>query len=311
MIRSLNAWTAVPVYKFSTLPSELDITPVTRADIGRLMIRWVNSHEPAVQRELLKLWASQGKNITVSQIELMVRRGTIPDEVIQGIAEAYRNVMDSVMLPIMEQTANHIGAEFAAGAGFTWTDSDDFAMQLFGRKDKLAVELTEGQLQALSSWVKQYTVTDPVPSGDLARRVRNIVGLTEREALYVENYTQQLISEQVSPRTVDKLTSFYSRKLRVARAQRIARTEMSMAANKANDEGIKQAIEQGLIDGGALWELWDTNGVDPCVTCTGNQAIGWIPYGQGAVRWDGTPGHVHPHCGCVAVRGINKGPAID
>ena len=290
MIRSLNAWTAVPVYKFSTLPSELDITPVTRADIGRLMIRWVNSHEPAVQRELLKLWASQGKNITVSQIELMVRRGTIPDEVISGIADSYRKVMDEMLLPQLTQTADYIGANYIEGMGIVYESEKilgpELAQQLYGRTEKLAVEMSEKQALALGDWLKQYTTVDPVPSGALAQRVRSMIGLTKRENDYVEAYRKRLLdADKVSPAQVDKLTSFYSRKLRVARAQRIARTEMNFAANASRENALDQAISQGLVDAGSLWQKWSTNGIEVCPICAPLEDDVWYPRGDASAIW--------------------------
>ena len=314
MIRNLNAWTAVPVYKFSTLPSELDITPVTRADIGRLMIRWVNSHEPAVQRELLKLWASQGKNITVSQIELMVRRGTIPDEVISGIADSYRKVMDEMLLPQLTQTADYIGANYIEGMGLVYESEKilgpELAQALYGRTEKLAVEMSEKQALALGDWLKQYTTVDPVPSGALAQRVRSMIGLTKRENDYVEAYRKRLLdADKVSPAQVDKLTGHYSRKLRVARAQRIARTEMSFAANASRENALDQAISQGLVDAGSLWQKWSTNGVEVCPICAPLEDGQWYPRGDSQVPWGTQQPPLHPHCGCVIVDGINKGDA--
>lgn len=82
-----------------------------------------------------------------------------------------------------------------------------------------------------------------------ARRIRDLIGLTDRQARAVENYRSALEEEGRDPAQVERMVSAYARRALTARAYNIARTETI----RASDEG-QRALWQQMADEGILRE---------------------------------------------------------
>lgn len=81
-----------------------------------------------------------------------------------------------------------------------------------------------------------------------ARHIREMVGLTRRQAQAVDNFRKRLIEEGVKGEKLDKQVERYRQRMLRKRAENIARTETIRASNEGQQELWRQAAEQGLID---------------------------------------------------------------
>lgn len=151
-------------------------------------------------------------------------------------------------------------------------------------------------------------------TGDaLARRLRNTIGLTSRQARAVENYRERLLNGGMDEDRADVLTRRYWRKTRNRRAQTIARTEIMRASNHGRMQGWLSAADHGMLDLNASVKEWITapQGVsfDPskpsvcpvCVPLDGTKVMGVetpfrLPNGREVQM---PPGH--PNCRCTAI----------
>lgn len=98
-----------------------------------------------------------------------------------------------------------------------------------------------------------------VTGADLARRLRNSIGLTSRQARAVENYRANLLrGGEMDEDRVEVLTRRYWRKTRNRRAETIARTEIMRASNFGRQQGWLAAADAGLLDRNASVKEWVT-----------------------------------------------------
>lgn len=176
----------------------------------------------------------------------------------------------------------------------------------------------------------RYVLRDGLAKGksvwDLAKDIKDTVGLHTRWARAVETYKQttmqQLIrsgmtAPQAKART-DTLVKRYRDRLIRRRAEMISRTEVQLAQNMARQTGWSAAGEAGVLDGRSMKE-WvvapsGSRRGEPCPTC--QELAGK------RVQWNAAfpTGHVmppaHPHCRCTAVlvppsRGLSGLPSQD
>ena len=120
----------------------------------------------------------------------------------------------------------------------------------------------------------------------IAKKIRPLVGLTERQMMAVANREEWLIMNrpELSAREVSRRTDVYARRMHRRRADMIARTESAFAV----DEGTLQGYEQEEVKEVDI--LLGPNACDDCVELAGKnpykiaEAHGVLP--------------AHPQCEC-------------
>jgi len=129
----------------------------------------------------------------------------------------------------------------------------------------------------------------------LAPQIREVVGLTSRQANAVMNFAEGQRKLGRSPDRVAASAMRYAGKMRTARAKLIATTETSKAATAARIEGFMDAGRQGYFNIATAELEWSAVQDDPkeiCAQLNGTR----VPLGQ---TWDGAlPGFIHPGCRC-------------
>lgn len=164
----------------------------------------------------------------------------------------------------------------------------------------------------------------------VATQVGQIVGLTQSQSRAVRNYRKALeelkgealvrrlrdgrfdrtvaraIEQQegLSKATIDKLVARYAERSLRRRGETIARTESIRAANLANWAAMRQAIEAGKVQAGAVTRRWVVARDErTCETCKPIPKLN--PNGVGMMEPFRTPLGVvqhpplHPNCRCV------------
>lgn len=92
------------------------------------------------------------------------------------------------------------------------------------------------------------------------RRQGGFIGLSERDAGYVQTYRQRLASEGREAEQVERMAARYtSKKLRL-RGEAIARTETLGAMNAGRFEAMQQLIDRGDVDVRQVTKEWDATG---------------------------------------------------
>lgn len=137
------------------------------------------------------------------------------------------------------------------------------------------------------------------PPREQARLIREIVGLTERDAGAVAAFKQGLTEADTPRRLVDSQVERMSNRLRNRRAEMIARTETVNAANRGQLEAWKEAADQGLIDPTVTRRVWiATDDARTCPICNelDGKTVGFVdafPVNQSAIEV-GRPKSVFP-----------------
>lgn len=89
-----------------------------------------------------------------------------------------------------------------------------------------------------------------------ARYIRDIVGLTESQALSVDNYRRRQIAQGVPEGTALERAKRYADRVHRRRAETIARTETIRAASAGQSLLWQEAVEEGLIQPSRTWRVW-------------------------------------------------------
>lgn len=107
-------------------------------------------------------------------------------------------------------------------------------------------------------------IRDGLAPRDSAKLIRDVIGLTERQALAVDNLRRGLGDRKGAERTVER----YSRRLLKDRALNIARTETMRASNRGQQLLWDEMVKDGLIDTRRFQQRWLTTPDDRlCPRC--------------------------------------------
>jgi len=137
----------------------------------------------------------------------------------------------------------------------------------FDRTNPKAIEAVDtvvaNALQDITNASKDAVVAvirDGFTDGDtpqqMARSIRDAIGLTERFALAVEHYRDGLIDNGVAVGRANDLAETYSDRLLRLRATQIARTESIRAASAGQHGAWLDAASQGLLDRSGARRHW-------------------------------------------------------
>lgn len=95
----------------------------------------------------------------------------------------------------------------------------------------------------------------------------NIMGLTPRQARATDNFKTRLLGQGVKGPRVKELTDRFSNRQLKLRANNIAQTEITQAANQAQMEVWDQAIDQGVLNRDTARKVWNTTPGTPDDDC--------------------------------------------
>jgi SPP1 gp7 family putative phage head morphogenesis protein len=166
----------------------------------------------------------------------------------------------------------------------------------------LIVEVVQEQVTVVRDYVSRASLGQFTPQ-QVARGLRDTIGLTNQQAGWVENFRQRQITDRMAAgRTFDqavaeseKATNRYHDRIHKYRTETIARTEILRASNEGRKEGWQQGVQDGFI--GADWvKVWSTEfddrTCDECSPLDGETApvLGDFPWGDPPL---------HPNCRCT------------
>lgn len=163
----------------------------------------------------------------------------------------------------------------------------------------LIVEVTQGQVDMVRDYVSRSQMGEfTVPQ--VARNLRDVVGLTSQQSGWVDNYRSRFISDRLAAgdtleqamRAAAGPTERYQKRIHKYRTETIARTEILRAANEGRNQAWQQGIEEGYVSPAAQ-KQWATepDACEICIPLDGESVpiTGEFP--------DGDP-PLHPNCRC-------------
>lgn len=257
---------------------------------------------PTMRNAFLKAVAALQGSIVLSQVEAALSTGNV--EAAMGsidwpVLVTEIAVVETILSGVAER-AGVVGAESLAtnmgiGYGFDLVNEAavDWAKQHAG---ELITEITEESRKAIRA-----IIVDAIENGghprDTAIKIRQYIGLTEKDSRAVLNYWKKLSQESdLSAKQVNDMADSYARKLLRDRAETIARTETINASANGQRKLWEKAAANGDLKG--FERKWIVTPDDRlCVRCSAMK-------GQrapiGGTYQNGSNGPtLHPRCRCA------------
>ncbi len=166
---------------------------------------------------------------------------------------------------------------------------------------QLVTEIIEDQRNTIRDFVSasqmgEFTMTQ------VARNLRDVVGLTTQQTGWVDNFRNRAISdrmalgdsfEQASARAASSVER-YQQRIHRYRSETIARTEILRANTEGRNQAWQQGIEEGFINAGAS-KQWSTEidgrECEICASLDGEIVLISAEFSEGDPP-------VHPNCRC-------------
>lgn len=234
----------------------------------RQLHRIADAIAPKLRKPFLSAIAAAKAAANVEEIEAALDRGDITGAtkvLDRAWAGNGRRVMESEFLaPFMAgfRDAGLVSVKLVSPTLF------DFAIDnprgLAWAKEhaaELVVQLGDETIRGLNLQV-QRMLEAGMPAREAAKAIRGVqgFGLTERQALAVENYRTGLLGQDIAAGRVNRLVSRYYETMLDYRAMTIARTESAFAVNAGYHETLLQAVDEGLLDVDNTVRYWETAG---------------------------------------------------
>lgn len=263
---------------------------------GKILTTLEEFRERVDFRELLRVVADGGQRDIESVIpwnELLNSNEDLRDDLQEALERA--GVTSNEQLKALLKRS---GAQVESFASFNGSDPrvERWARS---RSSILVTDITHQSRQAVRNAIGDLVSGDSNPL-DVAKRIQDAVGLTERQSNAVNRFRQSMSDAGLDADTVDRRTEGYRDRLMRQRAETISRTETINAVNAGQQEAWDQAAEDGVVDRKTAKKMWIVTPDDRlCPIC---EPLGGVTVGideqfdteEGLV--DG-PG-LHPNCRC-------------
>jgi len=244
----------VPAYDPPGIPPYLKPIPINHRDIHAELRRYLNPREKRIARWLYSTWNAEREAIKFQEIRNAIRDGEVPPEWIERWQQDYARFVAEVLEPEWDQAMKAAAEkviEGAADAGYVLPEFDEAHQRVVEwvrtRGAELITDLTAEQQAALRILIHRLGIEQQMGPEELARYLRPVIGLTQREAEAVARFREALLQDGLDPRKVEHRAQNYAAWLNRRRAERIARTELAFAYNFGQFETVRQAVEQGHL----------------------------------------------------------------
>lgn len=165
----------------------------------------------------------------------------------------------------------------------------------------LIVEVVQEQVNTVRDYVSRASMGEFSPR-QVARGLRDTIGLTSQQAGWVDNFRERRISDLMSQGRLfdqayeqsERATRAYHDRIHRYRTETIARTEILRASHEGRRESWSQGIEEGFISV-TDQKVWSTNmdgrECDICGPLDGSRVLITDDFPEGEPP-------IHPNCRC-------------
>jgi hypothetical protein len=222
--------------------------------------RYADSVEPRFRRAFLSAINNVKDRATVERLARVLAEGRVP-EVLAELRVTERDFAE--LLTTAEQTfqrsAQVMEAQIVASnvrfEGHFDITNPEAINHLRNYRMNLIREVSDETRDAIRDVVHRAFERGGHPY-EQAREIRELVGLTRRQARAVDNYRGALQEEGRSAEQVQRMTERYAQRVLNRRAENIARTETIRASSEGQEALFRQAQANGWIDRENTRRIW-------------------------------------------------------
>lgn len=292
----------------------------------RRFSRELGVHEADIVRALEK--ALRSINVDFKRIASLIAQGQIGqavDLIDWNLFERELSVTMSAELRAAMVRGANTARDIAPGAlaaGF-FVLSPHVENFIRGHTAELVREITASQKMAVRRYVYESYI-EGRPPGHTARRLRGIIGLTEKQALAVSRFEAHVdrvllgelsedslrsrfrLAPKIGQRKAEQLKQEYAYRMLRHRHETIAIHEANLMYNAGNRAMYEQAMAQGHIPPNAVYEWLTTPDERACTICIPMHGVqvpafgGMFQLPNGDVK-AGPPAHIRCRCGMILV----------
>lgn len=219
---------------------------------------FLNKAEPRLVYWLQTLWRNQGNAITYKELREAIMLGYLNQQIIEDWQQDYSLFVVEYMLPAwqeaMEKATTELSRRYPAYSFDPATEGVKNWLET--KAASFVTNSTDTQIKAINAVVSRATLMQDMTVDGLARAIRPMVGLTRPQAVANLNYYKAMVDNGISEKTALERSIKYSARQNRYRGYNIARTELAFAYNKGEQQGVQQAIDQGLM--GKTKKVWCT-----------------------------------------------------
>lgn len=265
---------------------------------------YVVRNRKKVTRPVRALWRGMAEFMTPEEAKRAIRIGGLPIEwrkewervITAFVGGEIGRIQEAIFAEVGEEVARRINRlpqkEFVFG-----TTTQRILDVIKDHGAELVTNSTQAQIKAINVALMRYVQFEAMTPFELARRLRNYIGLTERYANAVVRLEQDLISQELGRDVIAKQVERYTDFLHKVRAENISRTELSFGYNHGQLEAIGQARDGGWLQG-EVRKKWNTTGqsgrvCEECEELDGEEVGVDEDFSAGVAA---PP--LHPSCGC-------------
>jgi SPP1 gp7 family putative phage head morphogenesis protein len=160
----------------------------------------------------------------------------------------------------------------------------------------MVTEVTDATKESIRGIIQRGFSEHMTPQ-DVAKEIKQVVGLHSRQAQAVVNFRDRLVADGVEGELLEKRVEKYAAAQLRHRAETIARTELMSASNAGQHELWSQAQEKGLLphDQKRVWIATPDDRIDmECEALDGKETGLNEPFSGGVME---PP--LHPSCRCT------------
>ncbi len=257
--------------------------------------------EPTLRRQFLAAVEKLRRRISIDAIVKAIARGEVTIAITGAITDWPRDLrpavrtLNQVFASAAMATAHQVRPLLRVPTAFNLVNP--LALEAADTRTSLLVrEIGDETRRALQVTIRQAIETGQSPKV-VARVIRSMVGLTERQAAAVMKYQLTLLAQGAEVTKAAVAAQRYSATLLNRRAEMIARTETVRASNDGQLEVWRRAQAQGLIalDAKKRWIVTPDDRLCPrCAPLQGIEVLLSMPFPGGVL---GPP--LHPQCRCA------------
>jgi len=276
---------------------------------------FLNAAEPEPVYWLTRLWDDQQQAVTYKELREAIESGHMDEKTLAAWQNDYANFVSDKLKPIWMDAME-------AGAAQLMADHPDFFFDPMAEGIRnwtsthgaeWVTVISDEQREAITAMI-DHASTGAWTVDELSRAIRPTIGLTKPQAnanlKYFQNVKNTLlqnnpkIKEETATKRAQDAAYKYAARQHRQRAYTIATTELAFAFNKGQDDGVKQAIQQGYM--GKSVRYWstalDTDVCDICQALEGEE-IGMEDEfnfkGKSLYGGQKSTPPAHPRCRCA------------
>ena len=287
---------------------------------------FLNAAEPEPVYWLTRLWNDQQSAITYKELREAIERGGLTPQTLADWQQDYANFVNERLKPIWTEAMEAGAAQLMAKHPDFFFDTLSEGVQNWTSTHgaEWITAMTDEAREAVTAMIDRAS-TGAWTVDELSRAIRPTVGLTKQQSLANLNHYQHVkaslltnnqgMKQETAERMAREAAAKYAGRQHRQRAFTIATTELAFAYNKGNDDGVKQAIQQGYM--GKTVRIWSTaydDGVcEICSALEGTECGMEEEFnfkGQSLYAGQKETPPAHPRCRCAIVYEEVEPPAI-